>query len=123
MAADREKDGRTRKLSVAYMPWDKKGQIVIGKLISENIIVSRKTDGTYKQYVFHTDDGMVKFQCGSFFDNDQGALMVRGGVYSILFNGKKKIPSGNSVNDFEVIEIAAPAEVKQGAIVAKEDLF
>ena len=123
MAADREKDGRTKKLSVAYLPWDKKGQIVIGKLMSENVIVSRKTDGTYKQYVFHTDDGMVKFQCGSFFDNDQGALMKIGGVYSILFNGKKKIPSGNSVNDFEVVEIAPPGKTKQGATVAEEELF
>lgn len=123
MAAERERDGRVKKLSVAYMPWEKKGQIVIGKLVSENVIVSRKTDGTYKQYVFHTDDGMVKFQCGSFFDNDQGALMGRGGIYSILFNGKKKIPSGNSVNDFEVIEIAPPPELREAKAVEKAELF
>ena len=113
MAAERESEGRVKKLSVQYMPWEKEGQSVIGKLVSENVIVSRKTDGTYKQYVFHTDEGMLKFQCGSYFDNEQGALMERGGIYLILFKGKRKIASGNSVNDFEVVEIAPAPEGKE----------
>ena len=115
MAAEREADGRTRKLTVMYMPWEKSGQIVIGKFISEAVIKSKKNEGSYKQYVFHTDDGMIKFQCGGFFDNDQGAAMQRGGVYSILFQGKKKIESGNTVNAFELVEIAAPGDTKAPA--------
>jgi hypothetical protein len=112
MAAEREAEGQTKKLSVVYMPWEKEGQSIIGKFISDSVIQAKDNPGTYKQYVFHTDEGLKQFHCGSFFDNGQGSAMERGGVYGIVFNGKHAIKGGHSVNDFDLTEIAAPGDTK-----------
>jgi len=49
--------------------------------------------------------------------------MEKGGVYSILFKGKRKIASGNTVNDFETVEIAKPGDTRKPPKGASEPLF
>jgi len=115
MAKEREAEGRTRKLTVVYMAWEKKGQEVIGKFVSDSTIKAKDNPGTYKQYVFHTDKGLLQFHCGSFFDNAQGAAMERGGVYRIIFGGKRGLEGGHRVTEVDLVEIAKPGDTKKSA--------
>lgn len=113
MAAKAKEEGRTKKLTVEYHAWTKEEQSVTGKLVAISDVQSTKNQGKYKQYVFHTEAGMVKFQCGAFFDNEQGQLLAIGSVYEITYKGKKKLPNGNSVNLFDTLQIGegnAPAK-------------
>lgn len=113
MAKKAKEEGRSRALTITFVPWERVGQNIVGRLVTVTNITSRKTEGTYNQYVFHTEKGMVKFQCGNFFDHEQGMLMSVGGVYEITYCGKKKLPQGNEVNQFETVLISdgdRPAE-------------
>ncbi len=121
MAAKAEEDGRVKKLTVLFVPWEKEGQSVVGRLVNVSVVKSRKNDGEYNQYVFHTEAGMVKFQCGSFFDHEQGALMAIGGIYKITYMGKEKLPTGNSVNVFETLQIGEG--MREKAEKEQADLF
>jgi hypothetical protein len=101
----------TTNLTIQYYEWKEKGQIVVGRLLNRVTIKSRANGGEYFQYIFDTDMGKLKFHCGAFFDRDAGSLMEIGGVYSITFQGKKKLAGTNEVNLFDLLMIKAPGEV------------
>lgn len=96
-----------RKLTAKYIEWKEKGQQVIGRLLSKNEVVSSLGTGTYNQYMFESDDGLVKVALGKAADGEAGALMVVGGVYSIVFQGQEKLTGGRKINRFDVLELEA----------------
>ena len=61
--------------------------------------------GAYNQYVFETDDGLVKIGPGKGFDNDVAAQLAPGVVYAITFLGKVTTNRGRTVNKYNVEEI------------------
>lgn len=105
-----------KALTAAYIEFKDKGVKVIGRLLARNSVQSTLGGGTYYQYLFDTDEGLVKFAMGRATDSEAGALMGRGGVYCIEFLGQEKISGGRKLNRFKVEEIEAPvAEVVGGA--------
>ena len=103
-----------RKLSAKYIEWKDKGQQVIGRLLSKNAVDSSLGSGSYFQYLFDTDDGLVKIALGKATDGEAGALMIIGGIYSITFGGQEKLKGGRKINKFEVIEIEVAEQTRVG---------
>jgi len=97
-----------RKLTAKYIEWKDKGQQVVGKLLTKNEVSSSLGTGTYNQYMFDSDDGLVKVALGKAADGEAGALMVVGGVYAITFQGQEKLTGGRKINRFDVMELEAP---------------
>ena len=79
--------------------------ILIGVYISQSLIgVSEKSKG-YNQYVFGTDEGLVKIGPGSGFDSDVAEQLDPGVVYAIEWLGKVDISGGRTVNKYNVEEL------------------
>lgn len=106
--AEKAKTGRA--LSAAYVEFKKAGTQIVGKLVSRNPVSSSQGEGSYNQYLFETDKGMVKCALGTATDNEAGSMMGQGGVYSITFKGKEDIGRGRKINKFDIFEIQAPVE-------------
>ena len=105
MYADSKKAGAVRQLTPTYHEWKSKGDIIVGVFISKNSVASTAGEGSYNQYVFETDDGVVKFHIGHASDTEVGEQFARGMIYAIEYLGKEKISGLRSVNKFNVEEL------------------
>jgi len=94
------KEKQVRPVTAEYRKFEKSGDQVIGQFISKAPVSSSLGKGEYNQYLFKTDEGMVKFAIGSSNDNEIGAIMVRGLVYRIVYQGKEDLQNGRRVNKF-----------------------
>ncbi len=111
--ADQYKNAKTqgaaREMVAKYLKLDKEGLQIIGKLMGYTVIpekvVNKKVMPEYRQYLFDTDEGLVKVAPGGNFDGSTGAMMKVGNVYALTFNGKRDIGGGHKVNDFALEEI------------------
>jgi hypothetical protein len=92
-------------LTPAFLEFKKSGDGVIGRLKNVSQVQSGLSEGQYNQYLFETDDGLVKCALGAATDKEAGAMMKIGRVYSIEYKGKEKISGGRSVNKFKIAEI------------------
>ena len=109
-----KESGEGRSLSPTYIEWLKKGDQIIGRMLAKNPVAGQVSGSSYNQYLFDTDDGLVKFAVGSATDNEAAALMKVGGVYAITFGGKEKLKGGRSINRFEIIEVEASGDALVG---------
>lgn len=105
---------RTKQLTAEYREWKKAGDFVIGMLLAKNPVGSTLGEGTYAQYLFETDSGLVKCALGKATDNEAGAVMEIGKIYHIEFKGKVEISGGRRVNQFNVTRIITEEEAKVG---------
>jgi len=94
-----------KQLTPVYHKWEKTGECIIGAYISHNPVQSRLGDTGYNQYIFETDNGLVKFALGRSADSEFAPMFGKGVVYAITFKGKEKISGGRTVNRFKVEEI------------------
>lgn len=95
-------------LSAQYIPFEKKGDSVLGRLLTRHEVSSQLGSKTYYQYLFDSDDGLIKFALGRATDNEIGTLLKQGGVYCIEYLGQEKLTGGRKVNRFDIKEIGAP---------------
>ena len=100
-----KKSKMVKQLTPGYLKWEEKGQAMIGAYINQNEVQSRLGGTSYKQYIFETDDGLVKFALGRAADSEFSEMFAKGVVYAITFEGKEKISGGRQVNRFNVEEI------------------
>lgn len=107
---EKTKDKSARLLSSDYKKFEKKGDQVIGRLLTINEVSGQMGGKSYRQYLFQTDDGLVKCAFGSATDNEAGALMAVGGVYSVVYNGQEKLKGGRNINRFEILELQTAGE-------------
>lgn len=94
-----------KDLTPNFFEFEKQGDGFVGKFIASAAVDSSLGTGTYNQYLFETDDGMLKCAFGAATDKEVVPLMKVGGIYSVEFVGKVKIGGGKSVNKFKVYEI------------------
>jgi hypothetical protein len=92
-------------LTPTYVKWEKEGQQIVGAYVGQNTVVSSVGVGSYNQYLFETDDGLVKFALGSAADSEFAPVLAKGYVYSITYLGKEKIAKGRSVNRFNIEQV------------------
>lgn len=106
-----QKNDTLSSLTPLFIEWKKDGQCIVGKFLSKNSVKSSLSDGTYNQYVFETDGGLVKFALGSAADADFGNTLRAGNVYLITYAGKVKIGQKRHVNKFTVDLVAEASEL------------
>ena len=106
-----KKDKTLKPVTASYKKWEKDGDEVIGQFVSRSTVDSSMGTGTYFQYLFKTDEGMIKFALGSSNDNEIGAIMSPGLVYRIVYKGKEDLQRGRRVNRFECENIPVDAEL------------
>jgi len=99
-AAEEEKT--TVDITPQWVPWEAEGQYLIGRFRGSSEVSSSLGEGTYLQYLFNTDDGLVKFSLGRATDNELKTVMLPGGVYHIVYLGQVKVKGGRKVNQFKV---------------------
>uniref|UniRef100_A0A6H1ZTU5 Uncharacterized protein n=1 Tax=viral metagenome TaxID=1070528 RepID=A0A6H1ZTU5_9ZZZZ len=106
-----KKNKALKQLTPKYHQWDKEGDCIIGAYINQNPVTSRLGGQQYNQYIFETDEGLVKFSLGRAADSEFAEMFAKGIVYSIRFEGKEKISGGRTVNRFMVEEIGVSDQV------------
>lgn len=111
--ADSRKAKTAKSVTPTYFKWKKEGDQIIGAYISHAPVQSRLGDKEYNQYIFETDDGMVKFALGRSADNEVTPILAAGVVYAITFQGKESIAGGRSVNRFEIEEVGIADQVDE----------
>lgn len=104
-----KKEGALKSLTPEYKSWEKTGDMIIGAFVSAADVQSSAGPGTYKQYLFDTDVGLVKFALGKATDNEASAILEKGIIYVVTFKGKEKISGGRTINNFTIEEVG-PAE-------------
>lgn len=97
-----QKDKRMSKVTPDYLEWKKEGMFIVGQFVGVSAVASSRGEGSYNQYLFHTDDGLVKFAVGSATDKEIVPLIKQGEVYHIQYLGKEKLDKTRSVNKFMV---------------------
>ena len=105
MAAEATKQGALEELTPTYVEFSKKGDGVVGRLKAVSSVESGLSEGTYNQYLFDTDEGLIKCAFGRATDKEAGQLMTIGGVYQVDFQGKVTITGGRQVNKFQIDRI------------------
>ena len=102
-----------KPLTPKYIKWEEAGQQIVGAYISHNPVTSRLGDKEYNQYIFETDDGLIKFSLGRSADSELTPQLVTGIVYAITFQGKEGIAGGRSVNRFLLEEVGIADQVDE----------
>jgi len=100
-----EKTGALNNLTPAFFVFSAPGAGFCGRLKHIAEVSSGLSEGVYKQYLFETDDGLIKCAFGSSTDKEVEALLKISNVYIVEFQGKAKITGGRSVNKFKIQEI------------------
>ena len=100
-----------KSLTPKYVKWEKECQMIIGAFISLNPVQSRLGGAEYNQYIFETDEGLVKFALGKSADSEFTPQLSSGVVYAITYEGKETISGGRQVNRFNLEEIGISDQV------------
>jgi len=105
MKKQAEEVGAVNDLTPAFFAFGKSGDGFCGRLKHIAPVQSGLSEGTYNQYMFDTDDGLIKCAFGASTDKELESLVKIGNIYIVEFLGKAKITGGRSVNKFKVMEI------------------
>lgn len=104
------KEGSIEEMSATYKEWKEEGEVIVGEFVATNKVASSLGAKEYNQYLFKTDDGLTKFHLGAITDSEVAPLLVRGRVYAIEYEGKRKISNSRQVNQFKVTRVVMPDE-------------
>uniref|UniRef100_A0A6M3LC85 Uncharacterized protein n=1 Tax=viral metagenome TaxID=1070528 RepID=A0A6M3LC85_9ZZZZ len=115
MYENASKSKAVKQLTPTYHEWKKENDQVIGAFVTKTEVQSRLGGAAYNQYLFDTDEGLIKFALGRMADSELSDQFVRGNIYSITYNGKEKIAGGRSVNRFSVEEIGIVDDLESEA--------
>jgi len=97
-----EEQKKIEDVTPQWVPWEAEGQFIVGRFRGSSEVTSSLGEGTYQQYLFDTDEGLVKFSLGRATDNELKTVMVIGHVFQITFLGQVKIKGGRHLNQFKV---------------------
>lgn len=100
-----EKAGALKDLTPTFFQFKKKGDGFVGKFVSSSPVESGLSKGSYLQYLFETDSGLLKCALGAATDKELSAVLAQGHIYSVEFLSQEKISGGRSVNKFKIMEI------------------
>jgi len=114
-----EAQGQVEVLTPKYFEWKTAGLMVIGEYKASAPVTSKLSEGTYSQYLFQTDDGLIKFALGKATDNEAGSLLEVGQIYAITYEGAEKISGGRRVNKFKIVHVLMNVPQQVGG---KEDV-
>lgn len=99
------KEGKGNNITPCYVTFSEDQKVICGRFLNKAPVASSVSDGFYNQYLFDSDEGLIKFHLGSATDNEAGAVMVVGRVYHIEFLVKEELKGGKTVNKYHIEEI------------------
>jgi len=102
MHEEAQKVGAVKTLTPTYFSFEEKDDGFVGRFKGRSAVDSSLGGGQYNQYLFDTDDGLIKCAFGQATDKEAGALMEVGKVYAVEYLGQVKITGGRSVNKFTI---------------------
>jgi len=105
LCESRMKAGQSVNITPIFVNLTDDEPVICGRFLSSCTVNSSVSDGTYNQYLFESDAGLVKFHLGSACDHEAGAVMSIGKIYHIEFLGKEKLDNTRSVNKYHIEEI------------------
>ncbi|MBD3425706.1 MAG: hypothetical protein GF409_00585 [Candidatus Omnitrophica bacterium] len=121
LAAKAEKAKTAARLTPVFKQFEKAGDEIIGAYISHAAVGSEGEGKPYNQYLFETDEGLVKFHMGSAADTEYAAQFQKGNVYLVRFQGKEAIKGGRTVNKFDVFQVGHVTDVEGAPVDAGSD--
>lgn len=121
LAQKAEKGKTAERLTPTFKTFDKAGDEIIGAYVSHAVVGSEGEGKPYNQYLFETDEGLVKFHMGSAADTEYAAQFQKGSVYLVRFQGKESIKGGRTVNKFDVYLVGHVTDVEAAADVPEGD--
>lgn len=114
LAKQAVKQGAMDQLTPVYREFKKAGDGFVGRLKAVSPVESGLSEATYNQYLFDTDDGLIKCAFGGATDKEAGQLMELERVYLVEFGGKETITGGRQVNKFQI------QRIREEDVVVKE---
>ena len=114
MYKEAEENKKLKQLTAEYFEFKEKGMGFIGCLKGIQAVTSKLGGSEYNQYLFETDNGLVKCALGRATDGEAGALMKVGTVYSVTFLGSEPLAGGRKVNRFDIFGILSEEEMLVG---------
>ncbi len=115
MKKSAEKAGAVTDLTPQFFEFKTKGDGFCGRLKHLSPVTSGLNQGTYNQYLFETDSGLLKCAFGNSTDKEIESLVKLGNIYIVEFLGKQKISGGRSVNKFKILEVDETALYSESA--------
>ena len=100
-----QENGKTTQLGKETYRFEKEGNIVIGKLLSIDVIESKKFKKPVNVYTLETDTGVISFVLGGATDSKLEGVLEQDSIYSFEFKGQAKLQNGRTMNNFSVIRI------------------
>jgi len=104
MAEKAMKKGQARKITPVYKSWDKEGDVLCGIYRGRAEVTGHFGGNGYNQYLFESDEGLIKCSLGKASDNEFKDLFIPDHLYVITYLGKQKISGGRQVNKFDVVD-------------------
>lgn len=90
-----------------FHTFSEEGQEIVGRYVSINTVEKAEGEKNYSQYIFETDNGLIKFHLGSVADGEFGRAFQENHVYYIRFDGQEAISGSKKVNKFFCAEIGS----------------
>lgn len=100
MKEQAERADAIKSLTPTYFEFDKKGDGFVGRFKGKIEVESSKGSGSYFQYLWDSDDGLLKCAFGRATDREMGQVFEVGKVYSIEYQGQVDIGDGKKCNKF-----------------------
>ena len=93
--------GKVQERQYRIFKWESEGDLIVGQLIRIEPFKYGKFADEVNSYIIDTDDGMVSTVCGKSVDGLLSESDI-GKLVCITYNGKLKLDSGRTMNDFSV---------------------
>jgi len=97
-----EKTGKTVQLSHEFYQWEEEGQILIGRLLEFEEVMSKEFEKPYNRYIIDTDDGLQGVICGYVMDSLVANKDLIGKIIAIEYLGQKQLAGDRVVNRFKI---------------------
>ena len=114
--ADREQSAVV--LTPVFKTFGMVGDSILGRYMSAQEVKPSSGEGQpYRDYVFETDEGLVRFHLGAQTDKELSGAMFIGGVYRITYREEVKLAKGRRTKKYDVVQVqASPQKSEQSSL-------
>ena len=91
-----------QQVSVEFYQWEEEGQILIGRLLEFEEVMSKEFEKPYNRYIIDTDDGLQGVICGYVMDSLVANKDLIGKIIAIEYLGQKQLAGDRVVNRFKI---------------------
>ena len=99
-------DNQMDQLTIPIHSWKSEGEELIGLVKEIKEFQDSKFETSCKQYIIHTDTGLVSTVLGAASDKQLEKQKILGRVIWIIYKGKGSLDDGRQFNKFEIKDIS-----------------